>query len=74
MEDGTGKEKNVTIGIILEKVNKTKDGSNEVGTSDHLDMADREDEEEGGAKIHEELGETIMKESQEITTTPQVHF
>ena len=73
LEDGTGKEKNVTIGIILEKVNKTDDVPNEVDNSDNLDMTNREDEEEGGAKSHEE-GETIMRESEEITTTPKVRF
>ena len=73
-EDGTGKEKNVTIGIILEKVNKTIDEPNEIGTSDNLDMTDQDDEEGGGEEDHEEEGETIMRESQEITTTPKVHF
>ena len=73
MEDGTGKEKNVTIGIILEKVNKTNDAPNEIDTSDNLDMTDQKDEEGGGEEGHEEDGETIMKESQEITTTPKVH-
>ena len=73
-EDGTGKEKNVTIGIVLEKVNKTNDASNEIDTSDNLDMTDQKDEEDGGEEGHEEDGETIMKESQEITTTPKVHL
>ena len=74
MEDGTGKEKNVTIGIILEKVNKTNDAPNEIDTSDNLDMTDQKDEEESGEEGHEEDGETIMKESQEITTTPKVYL
>ena len=73
-EDGTGKEKNVTIGIILEKVNKTNDAPNEIDNSDNLNITDQKDEDEGGEEGHKDDGKTIIKESQEMTTTPKVHF
>ena len=73
-EDGTGKEKNVTIGIILEKVNKTNDAPTEIDNSDNLNITDQKDEDEGGEEGHKDDGKTIIKESQEMTTTPKVHF
>ena len=63
-EDGTGKEKNVTINIILEKQNKTKAESKEIDT---LDTDDVDDEQE-------EAGKTTKKDTQEVTETTTVYI
>ena len=63
-EDGSGKEKNVTINIILEKQNKTKAESKEIDT---LDTDDADD-------TPEEAGKTTKKDGQEVTETTSVYI
>ena len=61
-EDGTGKETNVTINIILEKQNKTKEESKDI---DALVTSDTTED-------SEEADETIKEDAQEMAETTTV--
>ena len=63
-EDGTGKETNVTINILLEKQNKTKEEPKKKGERNNTFSIDESHE-------HDESG---SMESQDINAASKVHF
>ena len=63
-QDETGKETNVTIGIFLEKVNKTKEAKKDLDIADTIVMTDKS----------KEQNEMIMKDPEHSHELEEVSF